>query len=144
MCFSRISNISFTSEKNGTHQNRTFDQIRITFDIILSHDTTQWMRSHIDFVSWETMLFLKLFNHIRNIMINKNRFWNIKDKLRSSNPGSIATWRSCILDSLSNRLISLWITLHAMDPNNCYWCSLLRTLWRVQNKLFCFYSLFWK
>ena len=131
MCFSRISNISFTSKKHGTHQNRTFYQIWLTFDIILSHDTTKRMRGHIDFISWESMLFFKFFNHIRNIVIDKNRFRNIENKFRSSNPSFIPILRRSILESLCDRFIGLWITLHAMDPNNCNWCSLLWTLWWI-------------
>ena len=133
MCFPWISYISFTSKEYGAHQNRPFDQIWITFNVILSHDTPKWMRSHIDFISCEAMLIFKFIYHIRNIVINKNRFWNIKNKFRSSNPGFIPTLRCSILESLSNWLISLWIALHPVNPNNCNWRTLFWSLWRIQN-----------
>jgi hypothetical protein len=93
------------------------------------------MGSDEDVITGESSLF-KFFDCLCDIMVNKDRFWDVKHKFWNSNPSFVTSLTCNILELLGNGLVSLRLAAHSMDPHDSEWLSFRSARWRIENDLF--------
>jgi len=133
--FSFVGDRMSISFENASHQDLTFDQVRVAFDEDLTHNSTKGVSSDENIVTCKSSLF-KLLDCLSDIMVNKDRFWRVKHKFWSTDPSFVTSLTCNILELLSNGLVSLRLAAHSVDPDDCEWLAFRSAGRRIKNDLF--------
>ena len=105
------------TQKNGSHQELSLDKIRVLLGVVLSHDSTEGVTSDEDLGSREASL-LEFVEGILDISIDEDWLWGVEEEFWKTNPDLLVVLGSLRLDLGGKGFVSLWVTLHTVDPNN--------------------------